>query len=58
MSQCLTIVVKGTTSLSKSLQRNKIEAMESLQKMKENNVVPDIKRGKHVVFYHEKANKK
>ena len=57
MSQCLTIV-NGTLSLSKSLPMNKIEAMESLQKMKENNVVPDIKRGKHLVFYHEKANKK
>ena len=56
MSQCLTIV-NGTLSLSKSLPMNKIEAMESLQEMKENNVVSE-KSDKHVIFYHEKANKK
>ena len=39
---------------------DKIEAREWLQEMKENNVVPE-KSGMayfHVVFYHEKANKK
>ena len=40
MSQCLTIV-NGTLSLSKSLPMNKIEAMQLLQEMKENNAVPE-----------------